>query len=84
MHHLLTSDVRGRRYCTQVRINCVSPGIIKTPMFGEAGPPEGATATNLIPRPGVPSEVAKAIMFVTENEFCTGTTVDVDGGWLLS
>ena len=54
-----------------MRINCVSPGIIKTPMFGEAGPPEGATATNLIPRPGVPSEVAKAIMFVTENGFCT-------------
>ena len=37
---------------SKVRINCVSPGIIKTPMFGEAGPPAGATATNLIPRPG--------------------------------
>ena len=33
---------------------------------------------------GAPDEVAKAIMFVTENEFATGTTVDVDGGWLLS
>lgn len=60
----------------KVRVNCVSPGIIATPMFGEAGPPAGATASNLIPRPGQPDEVAKAIMFVAENEFVTGTTVD--------
>lgn len=60
----------------KVRLNCVSPGIIATPMFGEAGPPAGATANNLIPRPGQPDEVAKAILFVVENEFVTGTTVD--------
>ena len=60
----------------KVRVNCVAPGIIATPMFGEAGPPAGATASNLIPRPGRPEEVAKAIMFVVENEFATGTTVD--------
>ena len=60
----------------KVRVNCVSPGIIATPMFGEAGPPAGATAGNLVPRPGQPEEVAKAILFVTENEFVTGTTVD--------
>jgi NAD(P)-dependent dehydrogenase (short-subunit alcohol dehydrogenase family) len=44
----------------------------------------GATAKNLIPRPGTPDEVAKGIMFVVENDFVTGTTVDVDGGWILS
>jgi NAD(P)-dependent dehydrogenase (short-subunit alcohol dehydrogenase family) len=60
----------------KVRLNCVSPGIIATPMFGEAGPPAGATASNLIPRPGRPEEVAKAILFVVENDFVTGTTVD--------
>ena len=25
-----------------------------------------------------------AVLFLIENEFVTGTTVDVDGGWLLS
>ena len=41
------------------------------------------TANNLIPRPGTPQEVAQAIRFVIENDFVTGTTVDVDGGALL-
>ena len=42
------------------------------------------TANHLIPRAGTPDEVAKGILFVIENDFVTGTTVDVDGGVLLS
>ena len=71
------------------RINVVSPGLIETPMFGEAGEARSAkmvagTANNAIKRAGKPEEVAKGIMFVIENDFVTGTTVDVDGGWLCS
>lgn len=71
------------------RINVVSPGMIDTPI----NPLEGearvkayadATAGNLIPRAGTADEVAQAIIFVIENDFVTGTTVDVDGGWLLA
>ena len=43
----------------------------------------GATMRHLIPRGGTAEECAKAVMFVTENQFVAGTTVDVDGGWLL-
>ena len=68
----------------KVRVNCVSPGIIATPMFGEAGPPAGATASNLIPRAGDPAEVAKAILFVVDNDFVTGTTVDGELLYLAS
>lgn len=74
---------------TPRRINVVSPGLICTPMFGET--PEDQlqalstpTADHLIPRPGQPSEVADAILFLLKNDFVTGTTIDVDGGWLLS
>lgn len=71
------------------RINVVCPGIIDTPMFG---PDEGqreamlskATSQHLIDRPGTADEVASAILFVIENSFVTGTTVDVDGGWMLT
>ena len=71
------------------RINVVSPGIIDTPMFGDdvAKRQEklsGATGKHIIPRPGQPDEVASAIVYLLKNEFATGTTVDVDGGWLLS
>ncbi|MFB3105341.1 MAG: hypothetical protein ACE1ZA_10480 [Pseudomonadales bacterium] len=43
-----------------------------------------ATARHLISRPGTADEVASAILFVIENDFVTGTTVDVDGGWILT
>lgn len=71
------------------RINVVSPGSIDTPMVALEGDARtkmyaDATAANLIPRAGTPDEVAKGILFVIENDFVTGTTVDVDGGWLLS
>ena len=71
------------------RINVVSPGLIDTPMFAMSGEARAqffrnATAKNLIPRAGTPEEVADAILFVVGNDFVTGTTVDVDGGVLLS
>ena len=71
------------------RINVVSPGVIDTPMFGPDAEARAkmlgaATANNLIPRAGTPDEVAEAVIFVAGNEFVTGTTVEVDGGWILS
>ncbi len=71
------------------RINVVCPGIISTPMFGaDESQREAmlgkATAHHLIDRPGTADEVASAILFVIENSFVTGTTVDVDGGWMLT
>jgi len=71
------------------RINVVSPGVIDTPMFGPASAKReemvaGMTSKHLIPRGGRPEEVAQAILFVIQNDFVTGTTIDVDGGWLLS
>lgn len=71
------------------RINVVSPGVISTPMMSLE--PEirdtflaSTTESFSIPRPGLPEEVASAILFLIENDFVTGTTVDVDGGALLS
>ena len=42
------------------------------------------TAGNIIPRAGTADEVAQGIIFMIQNDFVTGTTIDVDGGWLLS
>jgi NAD(P)-dependent dehydrogenase (short-subunit alcohol dehydrogenase family) len=71
------------------RINVVSPGVIDTPMNPLQGEKRQAayaqaTARHLIPRAGTADEVAQAIVFLVENDFVTGTTVDVDGGWLLA
>ena len=72
-----------------VRINGVSPGLIDTPM----SPLEGAerenyyakgAAEHLIPRAGTAEEVASAAIFLLENEFVTGTIIDVDGGAIVT
>ena len=72
-----------------VRINLVSPGVIDTPMSPLKGKLrkefyKNATKENIIKRAGTAEEVSKAILFAIENDFITGTTIDVDGGWILS
>ncbi|MFP6746494.1 MAG: SDR family oxidoreductase [Alphaproteobacteria bacterium] len=71
------------------RINVVAPGVIDTPMMPMQGDErtkfyQGATAANVIPRAGTADEVAQGIVFMVQNDFVTGTTMDVDGGWLIS
>ena len=71
------------------RINVVSPGIVDTPMVALAGNERkvhyrNVTKSHLIKRAGKPEEIANAILFAVENDFITGTTIDVDGGWLQS
>ena len=71
------------------RINVVAPGIVDTPMVSLTGDDRtkhyrNVTKSHLIKRPGKPKEIAKAILFAIENDFITGTTIDVDGGWLQS
>ncbi len=70
------------------RINVVSPGQIDTPILPIQGAEreehyKKATADHLIKRAGTADEVAQGILFVIQNDFVTGTTIDVDGGWLL-
>jgi NAD(P)-dependent dehydrogenase (short-subunit alcohol dehydrogenase family) len=42
------------------------------------------SAEHLIPRAGTSEEVASAAIFLLENEFVTGTIVDVDGGAIVT
>ncbi|MBT6277854.1 MAG: SDR family oxidoreductase [Chromatiales bacterium] len=71
------------------RLNVVAPGQIDTPMVGLEGEARTTfygktTAGHVIPRAGTADEVAQAIVFMVQNEFVTGTTIDVDGGWLIA
>ncbi len=71
------------------RINVMAPGTIDTPMNSMEGDArkafyEKATAKNVIPRAGTADECAQGIIFLIQNDFVTGTTVDVDGGRLIS
>jgi NAD(P)-dependent dehydrogenase (short-subunit alcohol dehydrogenase family) len=78
----------AREVAPRIRVNVMSPGSIDTPMVAVEGEARtqlyaNMTAGNLIPRAGTAAECAHAIMYLVENDFVTGTTVDVDGGWVL-
>ncbi len=78
----------AREVAPRIRVNVMSPGSIDTPMVpleGDARTELYANMTkgNLIPRAGTAEECAHGIMYLVENDFVTGTTVDVDGGWVL-
>jgi NAD(P)-dependent dehydrogenase (short-subunit alcohol dehydrogenase family) len=71
------------------RINVMSPGLIDTPMVMLQGQERDAhyerlTGNNLVGRAGTSDECAQGILFLIQNDFVTGTTLDVDGGILLS
>ena len=67
----------------------MSPGIIDTPMVALSGEErdkhyQNVTKSQLIERAGTSEEIASAIIFAIENDYVTGTTIDVDGGWLTA
>ncbi len=71
-----------------IRVNVVSPGIIDTALFDGLGDKRdmavaGMVKGQLIERVGRPEEVASALIYLMNNGYATGTTVDVDGGQLL-
>jgi NAD(P)-dependent dehydrogenase (short-subunit alcohol dehydrogenase family) len=70
-----------------VRVNCISPGWIETPMTAVIQNAEAIRAQVVsqtpLQRMGKPEEVAKAALFLASDEssFVTGTALVIDGGW---
>jgi len=73
-----------------IRINCVCPGDVQTPMLADDAAKRGMSweqyASNGADRPlgriGTPEEIADAVLFLASDEssFVTGTALVVDGG----
>lgn len=62
-----------------IRVNAISPGIIKTPMHAPENF-EFLSALNPMGRMGGISEVTEAIMYLENAQFITGETLNLDGG----
>jgi NAD(P)-dependent dehydrogenase (short-subunit alcohol dehydrogenase family) len=85
-------DAAGRHLAKELaprRVNVISPGIVDTALWGEAGSETRqatlARAARTLPaqRAGRPEELAAAYLFAMTNGFVTGAVIDVDGGGLL-
>jgi NAD(P)-dependent dehydrogenase (short-subunit alcohol dehydrogenase family) len=74
-----------------IRVNCLCPGDVKTPMLDEDARMRGLTweeyhtqavAKRPMGRIGTPEEIAKAALFLASDDstFMTGATLVVDGG----
>ena len=70
----------------KIRVNCVSPGIVRTPFQDYLSPEQVRNnVENRIPlhREGKPEEVAEAIAALVENDFITGADLPIDGGMTM-
>lgn len=71
-----------------IRVNCISPGAIDTPMADtiESDPKTLEATLARIPmrRIGKPEEVSNLVLFLASDasSYMTGATVVIDGGWL--
>ena len=69
-----------------IRVNCVSPGVIDTPMNAHFTKEEMDAMKEEIPmgRLGLGEDVAKAIVYLEENDYVTGIDLPINGGFSIS
>lgn len=69
-----------------VRVNAVSPGVIDTTMNAHFSKTEMQAIQEEIPlgRIGQGEDVAKAVLFLEENEYITGVDLPVNGGFSIA
>lgn len=76
----------ARYYSGNIRVNCVAPGLIDTPLTDSTGEdPSWTTDYSIIKRIGKAEEVADSIVFLLSDRasYITGQILVVDGGFTL-
>jgi 3-oxoacyl-[acyl-carrier protein] reductase len=65
-----------------IRVGAIAPGFCATDILATMTPETLARVTGPVPlkRLGQPTEIAQTAVFIVENDFFTGRTVQVDGG----
>lgn len=71
---------------SNIRVNAIAPGIIDTDMNKNLSLEEKQELINDIPlgKIGLPRNIAKAILWLIEDEYTTGQIITIDGGWCIN
>jgi NAD(P)-dependent dehydrogenase (short-subunit alcohol dehydrogenase family) len=85
----LTRCLAGGLARYNIRVNCVSPGLMDTPMAGNIqNEKRRSTVAERVPlkRQGKAEETAHTVLFLasSESSFITGQTIPVDGGQIIT
>jgi pteridine reductase len=75
----MLTRVFARALAPEVRVCGIAPG----PIVVSPDQVEHLAAGTLVGRVGTPEEIADAVVFLANSDFVTGTTLVVDGGFLL-
>lgn len=76
--HALTLQLAAEFGGRNIRVNTVAPGIIRTPMHGDAA--DQSAGLHLLKRVGEVGHVAEMVYAIAKNNFISGAIVNVDGG----
>jgi pteridine reductase len=77
------TELLARIFAPKVRVNAVAPGAVLLPEGWDDAAKRKLVATTPLGRIGTPDDVVRAVLFLIENDYVTGTTLVVDGGRLL-
>lgn len=85
----LARSLAGELARDRIRVNCVTPGWVRTPMTDAASAVMGQEQLEAITAAaalgvGEPDDVAAAILYLLTSRWQTGTNLVIDGGWRLA
>ncbi|MBR2240642.1 MAG: 3-oxoacyl-ACP reductase FabG [Clostridia bacterium] len=70
---------------SNIRVNSIAPGIIKTDMNSELSDDDIKNITEEIPlqRIGYPQSITKCVKWLIEDDYTTGQIISINGGWII-
>ena len=71
---------------SNIRVNAIAPGIIETQMNSKFSTEELNQIKEGIPleKLGTPSDIAKCVNWLVEDEYTTGQIISINGGWSIT
>jgi NAD(P)-dependent dehydrogenase (short-subunit alcohol dehydrogenase family) len=79
--HALTTSLAAELAADNIRVNAVAPGVIRTPIYGDADI-DSFGGVALLNRVGEVRETTDAVIYLADAEFVTGHILPVDGGYV--